>query len=300
MGFGVFIHRSDSIYEDSPAKQYQFPKSYLSRAQTMVGHWIIYYEPTKLKNARGYYAMARVDEIVSDPFAPNMFIAKIEPSSFVQFAKPVGLKSRGDYVEQGLLNEQNRLSGRAQSAVRPISNDDFERIVSLGLEDQEFLLPRNELDLDVDESGFNDSSQQPFIFGHERSIQYVPRKLRDRVFRKVVLNAYEERCAVSGIKLINGGGRAEVEAAHILPVSENGPDIVGNGLALSGTAHWMFDRGLISISDDLEILVSRQVNDRKSVENLVNSSGKIIGPISVRDRPHPAYLNWHRENCFKT
>lgn len=119
------------------------------------------------------------------------------------------------------------------------------------------------------------------------------------MFRKVILRAYDERCAITGIKLINGGGRAEVAAAHIRPVEANGPDIVNNGIALSGTAHWMFDRGLITIADDLEIVVSRQVNDRDGIDNLVNRTRRLIGPLSRRDRPHPAFLRWHRENCFK-
>jgi len=39
-----------------------------------------------------------------------------------------------------------------------------------------------------------------------------------------------------------------------LPHTEaNGPDIVNNGIALSGTTRWMFDRGLIALSDDLNI-----------------------------------------------
>jgi putative restriction endonuclease len=83
------------------------------------------------------------------------------------------------------------------------------------------------------------------------------------------------------------------------PAERYGPDIINNGLALSGTAHWMFDRGLISLSDDLDIIISRQVNDRDGVESLINKTGKIIGPLSERDRPHSAFLAWHRENCFK-
>ena len=47
MAFGVFIHRSDSIYEDTPAEQYQFPSQYLARVEACIGDWIIYYEPTK-------------------------------------------------------------------------------------------------------------------------------------------------------------------------------------------------------------------------------------------------------------
>ncbi len=101
------------------------------------------------------------------------------------------------------------------------------------------------------------------------------------------------------MKLINGGGRAEVDAAHIRPVEANGPDILSNGIALSGTAHWMFDRGLIGLSDDLEILVSRYANDRDSIQGLINRTGKAIVPAGIYERPHPQFLQWHRENTFK-
>jgi putative restriction endonuclease len=125
------------------------------------------------------------------------------------------------------------------------------------------------------------------------------RIVRDRVFRRIVLRAYDERCAVTGLKFINGGGRAEVDAAHIRPVAENGPDIINNGIALSGTAHWMFDRGLISLSDNFEILISRQVNDFDSVRAFVNKSGQAFLPARPADWPHPHFLRWHRDCCFK-
>ena len=91
----------------------------------------------------------------------------------------------------------------------------------------------------------------------------------------------------------------QVDAAHIRPVQHNGPDVVHNGIALSGTAHWMFDRGLISLADDLEILVSRQVNDPDGVRTLINKSGRAIEPRRASDRPHPHFLQWHRDHCFK-
>jgi len=129
--------------------------------------------------------------------------------------------------------------------------------------------------------------------------QLTNRIVRDRNFRKNVLRAYGERCAITGLRLINGGGRAEVEAAHIRPVEHNGPDIVSNGIALSGTAHWMFDRGLIGLEDDLEILVSRQTNDREAIDSMINGSGKLLVPERLADRPRVEFLTWHRENCFK-
>ncbi len=249
MGYGIFIHRSDSIYDDSPAERYQFPSQYLGRVQSCVGDWIVYYEPRKVANTRGYFAIARVERVIPDPGAPGMYLALIESGSYLDFATPVPFNNASGVVEQGVLNEQGRISGRAQSAVRPLSPGDFNRIVSLGLNESEPVPPRivdERSPLDVREE------QTPFEFqqSRERLNFTVSRIVRDRIFRRIVLRAYSERCAVSGLKLINGMGRAEVAAAHIQPVEANGPDIVGNGIALSGTVHWMFDRGLISLSDD--------------------------------------------------
>lgn len=73
MPFGVFIHRADSIYDDSPATQYQFPRQYLSRVSACIGDWIVYYEPTKVPGSKGYNAIARVERVVPDPTAANMY-----------------------------------------------------------------------------------------------------------------------------------------------------------------------------------------------------------------------------------
>jgi putative restriction endonuclease len=298
MGFGVFIHRSDSIYDDSPAEQYQFPNQYLRRVEACVGDWIVYYEPSKITATRGYFAIAKVQQVIPDPKVSGMFLALIEPGTYLDFANPVPFNDAAGLVERGLLNDQGRISGRAQSAVRPLSPNDFDRICHLGLDETVPPLPR--LDTDNRASGFEEV-QAPFQVEQERDrvSVTVSRVLRDRVFRRVVLRAYDERCAVTGIKLINGSGRAEVAAAHIRPVEKNGPDIVSNGIALSGTAHWMFDRGLISLADDLEILISRQTNDPESIRSIINKSGCALRPTRVSDRPHPHFLRWHRENCFK-
>lgn len=298
MGYGVFIHRSDSIYDDSPAERYQFPSQYFGRVQACVGDWIIYYEPRKVADTKGYFAVARVQHVINDPSAPGMFLAIIEPGSYLDFASPVPFSNDAGVIERGLLNDAGAISGRAQSAVRPLSPSDFGRIVSLGLDQAEPLLPRNDPELPVD--GFAEE-QTPFVFeeARERTSFLSSRIVRDRVFRQVVLRAYDERCAVTGLKLINGGGRAEVEAAHIRPVEASGPDVVSNGIALSGTAHWMFDRGLISLSDELEILISRQANDADGIRGIVNRTGRALVPMRSSDRPHPHFLRWHRENCFK-
>lgn len=299
MGFGVFIHRSDSIYDDSPAEQYQFPSQYLRRVEACVGDWIIYYEPSKVDDTRGYFALAKVQQVIPDPVTPGMYLALIEPGSYLDFANHVPFNGVEGLVERDLLNDQGRISGRAQSAVRPLSRSDFNRIVDLGLGTSESLLPRVD-EIGTSVGGFQDE-QVPFQFEQNRDrVSYIgSRIVRDRIFRRIVLRAYDERCAITGLKLINGGGRAEVSAAHIRPVEANGPDVVNNGIALSGTAHWMFDRGLISLSDDLEILISRQVNDPDSVHGFINKTRRALPPRRQLERPHPHFLQWHRENCFK-
>ncbi|MBD3774671.1 MAG: HNH endonuclease [Rhodobacteraceae bacterium] len=283
MTFGVFMHKDGSIYDDIPEVHYQFPKSYLSRAKQMVGDWIVYREPVKLPQSKGFFAVAKVARIVPDPDVADRYRALIEPGSYLPFSPTVPHKVDGQPVERDLAN--------AQAAVRLLSNSDFARIIALGLPEDD-TLPRvgefEPLDRVKD-------TQMPFEIERPIVQSLINRPFRDRAFRRAVLHAYDGRCAVTGWKLVNGGGRLEAEAAHIRPVERGGPDSVRNGLALSGTAHWMFDRGLIGFADDLSILVHRKVNDREGVEAVLNPARRLLAPEREADRPHPQFLAWHRE-----
>ena len=294
MSKGVFLYREDSRYEDRPWAVYQFPETYLSRASQMVGDWVVYMEPVKA-GRKGYHAVARVDRITRDPSSPGMYLAIIDPTSYLDFDHNVPFQSGGDYPERSVLNEAGKVSGRAQAAVRPIPLEDFNRIVGLGLDTHdELLLPRSDADL----AGVAEE-QMPYEFEQDRVQMLTTRTIRDRIFRTRVLKAYDRRCAFTGFQFINGGGRAEVEAAHIKSVQDRGPDVVQNGLALSGTVHWMFDRGLLTIADDAEILLSNHINDVEGVRKILRASGLVKFPDDARDRPDPAFLRWHREHCFK-
>jgi putative restriction endonuclease len=170
MSYCVFIHRSDSIYDDSPSERYQFPPQYLGRAHTSVNDWIVYLEPTKVSETRGYFGIARVQQIVPDPKAPGMHLAMIEPGTYLPFANLVPFNDGDGPIERGLLNQEGRMSGRAQAAVRPISATDFNRILEKGLTDNDALLPRLNITPAVD--GFEES-QTPFIFEQPRELGRV-------------------------------------------------------------------------------------------------------------------------------
>ena len=247
----------------------------------------------------GYNAIARVQEVIEDPSVTDMFIAVIESGSYLPLEKFVPYHTSDGFMESTLSKDDGTLNqGLIQWAVRPISDLDFLRILDNGFASETETLPR--IGGHTEGPGFAEG-QVPFLYDDERTRvdQTISKISRSRVFRKHVLDAYNSRCAFTGLKLINGGGRAEVEAAHIKPVAHNGPDVVRNGIALSGTVHWMFDRGLISLSDQADILVSRHANDPGQIWNLVAKSKKASFPEIQALQPHPSYMLWHRENCFK-
>ena len=289
---GVFVIGSQSIYEDEPERYYRFPPRWLSNAAKITGNWILYQEPRR-SGKRGYYAAAKVSAIVRDPGQKDMYLALIEPGTFLEFGRDVPFKVQGKAIEAGLLNSDGRLNnGRAVQSIRSISDEDFDKIVAVGLIDEDELMPR------TDDLSYLKEERLPWVGPVDRAKSLVSRTVRDRQFRKRVLEAYNSTCALTGMKLINGGGRAEAQAAHIMSVEAGGPDSTANGIALSGTVHWMFDRGLISLSDNGDILLSHKINDLDGVERLIYKDRRARLPESKLYRPHHRYLHWHRSECF--
>jgi len=304
MAKAVFIHNPSSEYDDNPSEHYHFPQLYLKRVSETVGDWIVYYESGKNRGRKSYKALAKVLQVRQDLSRPNHYYADMVPGSYLPMERDVPFRLNDDLFESKLLGADGRVNGGyAIAAVRILPDTDFRKIIEYGLPDEQEDLPR------VDEviEGNVELTEAPaeFIFDNATAPerQYEPvlmnRKRRDRAFRSVVLKAYDKTCAFTGLSFINGGGRAEVQAAHIRPVEHNGPDLINNGMALSGTAHWMFDRGLLGLSDDGEIMVSRHINNIDEVNRILIPDRRARLPKKASDRPHPAYLSWHRENCFK-
>ena len=189
---------------------YQFPEPYLSRASQMVGDWVVYMEPVKA-GRKGYHAVAKVDRITPDPTNAGMHLAIIDPTSYLDFDHNVSFQTDSDYPERSVLNEAGRVSGHAQAAVRTIPAEDFNRIVGLGLDTQDELLPRSDVGLGPTSLA---EEQIPYEFEQDRVQMLTLRTVRDRVFRTRVLKAYDRRCAFTGFQFINGGGPRKSKRAH--------------------------------------------------------------------------------------
>jgi putative restriction endonuclease len=294
----ILTTRVTPSYDDRPESYYHFPGMYLNQVRAAVGDQIIYYEPRRRDSSpsskggrQAYFASAQVDEIRPHPTQADHYYAQI--SNYLPFPRPVPFKEGTHYYESRLKSEGGGTNlGLAQRAVRNVSDSDFDLILRAGfapvLHKEESTTVRTSNQIDEPPEEF----KRPIV---EMTIS---RPFRDRAFKHAVRSAYDNRCALTGLRLINGGGRPEVEAAHIKPVADNGPDTIRNGLALSGTVHWMFDRGLVSIGDDFKILIAKNhVPDEAA--RFLNRNGAINLPKDETLYPNAHYLKFHRDVVFK-
>lgn len=235
--------------------------------------------------------MARVLAIEPDPFKADHYYARM--GGYVEFPQSVAFRHQSNLLESSLRNPDGTTNrGAGMNAVRLLPRSEFEHICRLGmlpvLEDTAADDPAATADLVAETQSEYDGP---------RLLVAASRPLRDAAFARVVRTAYDRTCAMTGLQLVNGGGRCEIEAAHIRPVESDGPDSPRNGLALCRTVHWLFDRGFLSLTDDGKILQSAKVPD--PVKRLLNPQGTILFPRQRSLSPHSVFLRWHREHRFK-
>lgn len=302
MAKAVLTTKVDPSYDDLPEERYHFPRTYLRQIEAAKGDWILYYEPRRANSgeaSRGgrqaYFATAQINKIEQDHVRPDHFYAFVE--NFLPFDHPVPFRDGALTYERGLTKDDGSTNkGAFGRAVRNLSDSEYDLILHSGFTRTIGSVGSNVAVGDSAPEGFSDSEQATF----DRPLveQLVVRPFRDAAFAGAVKSAYADTCAMTGLKIINGGGRTEVQAAHIRPVADRGPDSVRNGLALSGTVHWMFDRGLIAIDDDYSLIVAdRGVPD--SIGRILNLDRRLRLPKGSEMRPHPQFLRYHRDNIFK-
>src|ERR1700692_2018992 len=295
----VFTTKVTPSYKDLPEERYHFPRTYLSYVQQTIGDYIVYYEPRRSSSelsSRGgrqsYFAAARVESVIEDRTLADHYFAIIDGATYLDFDTAVPFLDHDEYYESALKKDDGSTNkGAFGRAVRLIPDGEFDRILKAGFAP----VLGESFPSEAAQPGF---SEPPVPFERPIVEMIVSRPFREKSFMHNVRAAYSNRCAITGLKLINGGGRPEVQAAHIQPVASNGPDSVRNGLALSGTVHWMFDRGLISIGDDYKILIAKDHVPDDAVR-LLNQNGMINLPKDPTLHPNAHFLKFHRDEVFK-
>lgn len=120
--------------------------------------------------------------------------------------------------------------------------------------------------------------------------------LRSSIFRKAVKQIYNQKCAITGLKIDFSSTMSMVDACHIIPFAETQDDTITNGIALSPTIHRAFDRGMVAISDDYTILIHKNVRDYSPVNGLVQYQNKeIYLPKDEQFYPSLIRIKEHRD-----
>jgi putative restriction endonuclease len=144
---------------------------------------------------------------------------------------------------------------------------------------------------------------------NEPEVQYKTIKIeteedvyvRGGLFKKLVPKIYNNTCCITGMRLESTFGHSFIDACHIVPFSVSHDDKVNNGIALCPNLHRAFDRGLITISPDYTVLISKHINeDTVHPYSLCLLNGKkIVLPPGKQYYPLRENVDWHMENVFK-
>jgi putative restriction endonuclease len=118
------------------------------------------------------------------------------------------------------------------------------------------------------------------------ALRLVKQRLHQATFREAVIQAYNGRCALSGLP-----EPLLLDAAHIIADKDErfGQPVIPNGLPLSKIHHAAFDAHLIGIDPDYKIHVSPKLlslNDGPTLESLKSLQGKQLRlPARKQDFP---------------
>ncbi|MFO7889056.1 MAG: HNH endonuclease [bacterium] len=121
-------------------------------------------------------------------------------------------------------------------------------------------------------------------------------RLGQGAFRVLLTEAYQRSCAVTGERTL-----PVLQAAHIKPFSESGPNQISNGLLLRSDLHILFDNGYITITPDYHIEVSKRIKEEfdNGREYYPFHGQKLtILPEHKDEQPGEKFINWHNENVF--
>ncbi len=130
----------------------------------------------------------------------------------------------------------------------------------------------------------------------------IPERRRDPEFRIKVLRAYEYRCAMCGFDGRLDNTTVGLEAAHIQWWAEKGPDEVPNGLCLCAMHHQLFDRGVLGLSSDREVMVSALFVGRDSAAQVMVTSlagRELFLPRDGKDAVAELHRTWHEHQVFR-
>ncbi len=213
------------------------------------------------------------------PSALSMKLVNFAAFDPVQQARGVRGLGNTSYADRAIWNEFNSdpetIAVQSQIAIdqffeRPKERDD-------AIEEESVLLP----------------------MGPTETVRSMRVRLVQGFFRDTVLTSYEFRCAICRLNIIE-----MLNASHIIPWRQNVDRRADprNGLALCVLHDRAFDRGLLTLDSNFQIVLSQRLRKvtGSDLQTAVftNIEGQEI-TMPQRFSPDPIALSFHREHIFQ-
>lgn len=134
--------------------------------------------------------------------------------------------------------------------------------------------------------------------GPSEKFRMTKQRIHQTFFREAVISSYNATCCITGLTISEC-----LIASHIVPwrIAEEHRADPTNGLCLSSTFDRLFDAGLVTITDDFHVQISKalmQIRNSVAQELICSYHRKpLIRPS--RFMPSTERLSWHRLNIFK-
>jgi len=115
----------------------------------------------------------------------------------------------------------------------------------------------------------------------ETKVREVKTRVNQNVFRQIVLANYNRRCAITGIDL---------------------PDLLVASLCLSALYDRAYDKGLIGITENYQIILSSELKTKEKKEFYPSNFGVLSGITLLLPQkylPKKEFLQFHMDTVFK-
>ena len=133
----------------------------------------------------------------------------------------------------------------------------------------------------------------------EVKLREVKTRVNQNYFRQIVLANYSNKCAITGIDIPE-----LLFASHIIPWSKNEHERLNpeNGLCLSALYDKAYDKGLIGINEQFEVLLSKDLKKKNKHDFYAQHFGLLEHEkihVPQRYLPKKEFLQYHLDTIFE-
>ena len=203
----------------------------------------------------------------------------------------------GNFAAVDPYHQQRGIGGlpNGKRQVQPIWDEFFENQEELVFLSEQLLAERQHLTI---EQKYKEVLFDLKDIKGEDKIRAVKTRVNQSVFRQMVLNNYESKCALTGIDIPD-----LLFASHIQPWSTHENERLNpeNGICLSALYDKAFDRGYISFDDNYKVLLSSSIKSKVSSDYYPKYFETIKGatlPGEITCLPRKEFLEFHRDVIF--